>query len=1797
MTDESTDLTDALNNPDNWSSSGPGTHEINSSEHDISFSYYDAESGSITYESTVENDGEVQFSWVCIDSRSIDDYHNGTSIGTIETDTEESELYPSDSLHSRTVNPLKIRPSADNRDTKYQFQTRNVTTIEVTSGDTVRLVIEAHNSGVLSGFFEPAPNEEFVGLYDPPEPSNLPVDDETSNSSTVRTLQSQQSYPTIKATADLDDRATANTEEGYKKSTLPMKKNVELPVILAEFSDVKGRTPKEYIKEIFFRDLNDSSRKKDAQGNDAWKKDAQGNFIKDANGNKIPKFDVKSYSVNEYFKEISDGNLSYKPSDVIGWVDTGMPRSQATGPKLLPQKAYTQNLQSLGPQYSQFSATPYTWDPFDTDPAVEFIKQAIIQAHEELKNKQRNRNENPVGLRTYANNDKLSVAIIFAGISRQIASGNNAQELEKQKQNPQYNPNLVQTTDYLLESAVTQFSYKLQDIDPATNNNQSFTITIKGYTQTSEEAHSFDTSKYKNKKPHEHQEIKGSSVIAHELGHLQFGWGDLYTDPDSKIRSTLTDEFSLMGMGVYGKVDDTSGSDQSSPLHPLAFRKLQNGIDWGNAPELKHGHPGILPPANKVNDFYQRASPFLQGQTKWPNVSSWPGVAKRYVSYRPAIGSDQGLKSLTQYPNWFNKIPHSNNNYNFDGMLVWDTNIERGGTFSVVKPNPNPQPGQSAQITVQEPIGTDHPETKLDYDFVEVGMSGAGTNDPGTIDKNYGTILINDPEHRELNQGQQAVYAIDTSLNYDIIDSRVSWDGSAASKDAMDLILDDTNNTSHVSKNTNIAYTSVQSDGLPSKSGSKLIEEARKDVSYYTATNYNREPLPTRLEITGNNLQLDAGDHSNPNRITIEVEAYNGNQVYDSDENPSFDVTVGSQTVPQSNITIQTGSSNSRHILEIQPPQKPAGTHQLGITLTDRKHGVEHTTNQLTADVTFQGEWFNVKIVDPNTPNLGDTLHVTAEVTNTGLGSGTKDVTFSLYRASDSPSSQPKNISLAPQQKKDPSADFPINHPGHYTITVDSGDHHDVKHIHVKNRRSTGEKWALGIGIGIAAVTGVALFAGGGWAASAGLALIPLIADGGDPKIQAETLIAPLAVGNPTEDPITEEATLRVPGLDVPVTTTEIELASNEYTTKVLSVDLPEDAVGDYTAEIEFGDKSITEPVTIPEPTEPNFGVRVLEERNPVEPGEEAMVTVEVRNAGDEEKTAPLMYHLDGDGRGFSGSVVSTEVTLGPGEIKIVTLSTPASSGEGESGNVKHLPTYAQSYINNKVISESIRLEPPAKSGSADFIATIDDTWQTDYPYHPGVTSIVEYTIENDDEQEDSQIIGFNYFDSIGEHISGHEESRTVPGDSSEQFSNEFVLETTAGSVEIATPYSDSAGDKSQVPGPDGEEPAYFEVDIDYLPSTVVEGETVDVEFTVTNVGEMEGTQDIQLTDKADSSHTYDSTVITVDKDDSGSGTFEYEIPSGSSSSDELSLTVRSEQDSDTHILTVREPAYFEVDIDQAPDTAVAGETVDVECTVTNTGEVEETQDITLEVDGSEEDSEEVTLDNGSTAETLTWNTSSLDSGSHTLTVSSDDDQDQIQNIEIQEPVVEFNSEITDVFNNDNDNPTTDTDWDTDVDYEITNEGNTTGTREVRYSTTDMPSGETVEINNSLTLGSGESVTGSFDIDDGSYWEKDEITIEITDPGTKSLQIGNVDGFVDDSDNPTTRTDWQGYITYDVTNTGDTTRTETITTEDLTWDKTIDSRRVTVNPDNTKSIRFDIDDYYTDIKVTGEDDSATGVVD
>ena len=165
-------------------------------------------------------------------------------------------------------------------------------------------------------------------------------------------------------------------------------------------------------------------------------------------------------------------------------------------------------------------------------------------------------------------------------------------------------------------------------------------------------------------------------------------------------------------------------------------------------------------------------------------------------------------------------------------------------------------------------------------------------------------------------------------------------------------------------------------------------------------------------------------------------------------------------------------------------------------------------------------------------------------------------------------------------------------------------------------------------------------------------------------------------------------------------------------------------------------------------------------------------------------------------------------------------------------------------------------------------------------------------------------------------------------------------------------------------------------------------GETITVAYEVTNIGDVADTQDIGFAVNGTTEDT--ETGVTLNGSETFSGQFTYQTVAGDAPA--VNVAVLSADDSDSNTVTVNEPSSFVVDIVET-NTPVEGEQLNVTTSIENTGDVQDSQEVTLDVGPLGTDSTTVTLGGGSSTNvTLSVGTGAGDAGAYTVTVASEDD-------------------------------------------------------------------------------------------------------------------------------------------------------------------------------------------------------------
>ena len=374
---------------------------------------------------------------------------------------------------------------------------------------------------------------------------------------------------------------------------------------------------------------------------------------------------------------------------------------------------------------------------------------------------------------------------------------------------------------------------------------------------------------------------------------------------------------------------------------------------------------------------------------------------------------------------------------------------------------------------------------------------------------------------------------------------------------------------------------------------------------------------------------------------------------------------------------------------------------------------------------------------------------------------------------------------------------------------------------------------------------------------------------------------------------------------------------------------------------------------------EPFFQVEIIRYDHEVVEEEEFAVYYEIKNTGEAEDTQDIEFYVDGD------LIDEEEVTL-DGEDDFVgdfewAAEEPYGSREIKIESEDHSDEVTVTVLQQAFFEVDIL--------SLDYEG--DDIVEND-------EITVEYEVVNTGDIEGSQDVQFY----VDEEVVSSEEI-TLQDDGSEQDTFSWTAQEPYGTRRLMVESEDDSSDERIVVMED----ATFELSIIDYDEEIVEGDLFTVEYEALNSGDVEGTQEIEFyfdgeleeSEEIDlGSNVEEENEFTVEIEETGVYTF----------------SISSEDDDVEGDVTVLENAYFEVSIDESIIIEVEeGDTVTVNYTVTNTGEVEGTQDLEFQVDGEIKDWDEVTLGADQSREgQFEWTTEEGDSGEYDITVESEDE-------------------------------------------------------------------------------------------------------------------------------------------------------------------------------------------------------------
>ncbi|AGN01442.1 peptidase S8/S53 subtilisin kexin sedolisin [Salinarchaeum sp. Harcht-Bsk1] len=586
------------------------------------------------------------------------------------------------------------------------------------------------------------------------------------------------------------------------------------------------------------------------------------------------------------------------------------------------------------------------------------------------------------------------------------------------------------------------------------------------------------------------------------------------------------------------------------------------------------------------------------------------------------------------------------------------------------------------------------------------------------------------------------------------------------------------------------------------------------------------------------------------------------------------------------------------------------------------------------------------------------------------------------------------------------------------------------------------------------------------------------------------------------------------------------------------------------------------------EETQGTFNVTSVESNaSTVLEGETVQVNATINNTGDRSGTQNVTLDVNGS----VGTVDHENVTLDPGNETTVSLNWTTQSGQ--AGDYDATVTTAQD-----TNSTAVRVDAPA-----NFSVNVTGS---NSPVQEGETLDVNATIENVGDRNATQTVNLTAGGTQRDS-----QSLTVNATESKHVTLQWA--TTDGD---AGDYTANVSSENDTDGASVtvQEPANFSVTNVTTNAPVTEGETLDVSATIENVGDVEGTQTINLTVDGTEETTQS---LTLNAGESSTETLSWTTTAGDNGTH--TVAINSENDSASTTVTVQTPANFSVQIDDTNSAVVEGDTLQVNATVNNTGGTTATQNVTLALNGTQEDSESVSLNGGENQSvTLNWSTTDGDAGDYTAAVNTSNDS-ATTSVTVQEPA---NFSVTAISSN---APVTEG-ANLTVDATIQNVGDVSGTRNITLALNDSVG---VQDYQSVSLGAGNQTT---------------LTLNWTTAGGDAGDYNATVNASDDSNATSVRVDAPAYFAVEsvtspnapvvegetlqvnatINNTGDLSATQNVTLELNGSVGVVDNQSVSLGAESQTTIALnwttadgDVGDYTASVNSSNESTSTSVRVD
>jgi hypothetical protein len=394
----------------------------------------------------------------------------------------------------------------------------------------------------------------------------------------------------------------------------------------------------------------------------------------------------------------------------------------------------------------------------------------------------------------------------------------------------------------------------------------------------------------------------------------------------------------------------------------------------------------------------------------------------------------------------------------------------------------------------------------------------------------------------------------------------------------------------------------------------------------------------------------------------------------------------------------------------------------------------------------------------------------------------------------------------------------------------------------------------------------------------------------------------------------------------VPVTldTGETETVSFEYT--VGGSDVP-----GLNLSVVSANATATETVTVLEQVRFEVALSSVPETATV--GETLTAEVVVTNTGDETGTQSVQFGVSGE------QVETADVTLAGGANETLTFEYDVEAVDTPELNVSVASA-------NTTTTETVTVIEQASFGLA--LSSVPESVTV------GGTLSVAAVVTNTGGETGTQSVSFAV-DSVTESTT----EVTVAGGANETVPFEYVVgESDGPELNVSVTSADETASETVSIA----EQTRFDVVLSSVPGSVTAGESLSVAATVTNTGDLTGTQSVSFVVEGTTAATTEVTLAG-----GANETVPFEYDTDESDTPVVNVSVVSANTTATESVPVANPALFEVTLSSVPATVTVGERLNVTAVVTNVGDETGTQSVQFAVGEDTVRSTDLTVETGAT--------------------------------------------------------------------------------------------------------------------------------------------------------------------------------------------------------------------------------------